>query len=181
MIGEGTTFLPGKKDPSVAHLIDQVLEHGYVILPSIFTPSQVSLALKELSRLEALDTSGPASKGGRNSFEGFETKRIYALADKSRAFDCFAIHETVLKLNDYFLQPNYLLTSFHTVDIGPGSKSQDIHTDDGLIQLPRPRPLMGIVSSKYAFPWQHVILADTKLREQWSPSIHSHPQTVPPL
>ena len=57
----------------------------------------------------------------------------------------FPTHETVLKLNDYFLQPNYLMTSFHTVTIGPGAKEQEMHTDDGLIMLPRPRPLIGIV------------------------------------
>jgi hypothetical protein len=116
-----------------------------VILPSIYTPSQVALANTELARLEALSTSGPASHAGRNPFEGFNTGRIYALADKSRVFDCFPIHETVLKLNDYFLQPNYLMTSFHTVVIGPGAVEQQIHTDDGLIALPRPRPLMGVV------------------------------------
>lgn len=143
-LGNGTTFLPGKKDPSISHLIDHVLEHGYVILPSIFTPSQVSAANAELARLDALE-SGPAAKGGRNSFEGFNTKRIYALVDKSRVFDCFAIHDTVMKLNDYFLQDKSLLTSFHTVVIGPGEGSQTLHTDDGLIPLPRPRPLMGIV------------------------------------
>jgi len=143
-LGAGTTFLPGKKDLSVEPLIDHVLTYGYVILPSIFTPTQVSTANAELARLEALKSSGPASKGGRNAFEGFNTKRIYALADKSRAFDCFPIHETVLKLNDYFLQPNYLMTSYHTVNIEPGATMQEIHTDDGLVALPRPRPLMGI-------------------------------------
>jgi len=143
-LGKGTTFLPGKKDLSLEHLISHVCTHGYVILPSIYTPTQVSTANTELARLEALQSSGPASKGGRNSFEGFNTNRIYALADKSRAFDCFPIHETVLKLNDYFLQPNYLMTSYHTVVIKPGAKEQEIHTDDGLIALPRPRPLIGI-------------------------------------
>jgi hypothetical protein len=149
-LGNGTTFLPGPKDPLIQPLIDHVLEHGYVILPSIYTTTQVQHALKELDRLEREHSSGPASQGGRNPFEGFNTKRIYALADKSRAFDCFPIHETVLKLNDYFLQPNYLLTSYHTVNIEPGSVEQGIHTDDGLIALPRPRPLMGIVRSVLA-------------------------------
>ena len=118
-----------------------------MILPSIYTPAQVQHALDELDRLEQQRSSGPASQGGRNNFEGFNTRRIYALADKSRAFDCFPIHETVMKLNDYFLQPNYLLTSYHTVNIEPGSVVQTMHTDDGLVALPRPRPLMGIVSS----------------------------------
>jgi len=142
-IGQGTTFLPGKKDSSVQHLIDHVIEHGYVILPSIYTREQVDTANAELARLESLQSSGPASKAGRNPFEGLNTKRIYALPDKSRAFDCFPIHDTVTKLNDYFLQPHCLMTSFHTVNIEPGSVEQTIHTDDGLIDLPRPRPLMG--------------------------------------
>jgi len=61
-------------------------------------------------------------------------------------FDEFTINGTVLKLNDYFLQENYLLTSFHTVTIASGEREQSMHTDDGLIQLPRPKPLMGVVS-----------------------------------
>lgn len=138
--------MPGKKEPSIQHLIDHVLEHGYVILPNIYTREQVKTANAEAARLEALDIAGPASGGGRNKFEGFNTKRIYALADKSRAFDCFPIHDTVSKLNDYFLQPNCLLSSYNTVVVMPGQKKQETHTDDGLIILPRPRPLMGIVS-----------------------------------
>jgi hypothetical protein len=119
-----------------------------VILPSLFPIPLVSRALSELTRLESasLETSGPASHGGRNPFEGYQTRRVYALADKSRVFDEFTINETVLKLNDYFLQENYLLTSFHTVTIASGEREQSMHTDDGLIQLPRPKPLMGVVS-----------------------------------
>ncbi|PQE05827.1 phytanoyl- dioxygenase family protein [Rutstroemia sp. NJR-2017a BVV2] len=141
-LGEGTTFLPGKKDPSIQTLIDHVLEHGYVILPKIYTQEQVNTANAEIARLEALE-AGPASTAGRNLFEGFKTGRVYALADKSRAFDCFPTHPTVTALNDYFLQPNPLLSSFHTVVIYPGQTAQPIHTDDGLVALSRPRPLIG--------------------------------------
>ena len=122
-----------------------------MILPRIYTATQVSLANAELARLEALENAGPAAKAGRNPFEGFHTGRIYALADKSRVFDCFPIHPAVLALNDYFLQPNYLMTSFHTVNIRPGAREQNMHTDDGLIELPRPRPLMGVVCFFYGF------------------------------
>jgi ectoine hydroxylase-related dioxygenase (phytanoyl-CoA dioxygenase family) len=144
-LGKGTTFLPGKKDPSIQPLIDHVLEHGYVIFEKLYTPAEVSLALEEVGRLEALESSGPASRGGRNPFEGLSTKRIYSLPDKSRAFDPFAIHPTVLALNDYFLQPHYLLNTFQSSTIEPGEEKQVMHTDDGLIPLPRPKPLMGIV------------------------------------
>ncbi|PMD25560.1 phytanoyl-CoA-dioxygenase-like protein [Hyaloscypha hepaticicola] len=143
-LGAGTTFLPGKKDESVKELIDHVLKHGYVILPRLFSETLVEEAKEEVGRLEKAEWEGRRREGGRNGFEGFRTRRVYALADKSRVFDEFAINETVLKLNDYFLQENYLLTSFHTVTIQPGEKEQSMHTDDGLINLPRPRPLMGI-------------------------------------
>ncbi len=63
----------------------------------------------EVARLERVEWEGRRREGGRNGFEGFKTRRVYALADKSRVFDEFAINETVLKLNDYFLQENYLL------------------------------------------------------------------------
>ncbi len=43
-------------------------------------------------------------------------------------------------------------TSFHTVTIQAGETEQSMHTDDGLINLPRPRPLMGIVSPPLNFP-----------------------------
>lgn len=143
-LGEGTTFLPGDKDPSIQSHIDHILEHGYVILPNIYTRAQVLAANEELARLETVQ-AGPASTSGRNNFEGYKTGRVYALADKSRAFDCFPIHPTALAINDYFLQPNYLLTSLHTVVIYPGQTAQPMHTDDGLTALPRPRPLIGIV------------------------------------
>jgi hypothetical protein len=155
-LGEGTTFLPGKRSPLVEQEIAHVEKHGYVILPSIYTPQQVSTAISELDRLNAeaaAGRAGPAAAKGRNAFEGFKTGRIYALPDKSRAFDCFPIHEKVLALNDYFLQPNSLITSWHTVVIRPGEKEQEMHTDDGLIDLPRPRPLMGVVSADHLFPY----------------------------
>lgn len=150
-LGEGTTFLPGKKDPSIQHLIDQVVSNGFVILERLYTPAEVELAKSELARLEASELSGPAARGGRNPFEGLSTKRMYCLQDKSRAFDSFAIHPTVMALNDYFLQPHYLLNTYQSVIIEPGEGEQRMHTDDGLIPLPRPRPLMGIVCVTVSF------------------------------
>jgi ectoine hydroxylase-related dioxygenase (phytanoyl-CoA dioxygenase family) len=121
------------------------LKNGFVILKNIFSKTEVELALSEMARLEALK-SGPASQGGRNSFEGFQTRRMYAgtILDKSRSFDVFCMHPTILALNDYFLQKHYLLTAVQTINILPGSPSQQLHTDDGLISLPRPRPLFGV-------------------------------------
>ncbi|CZR66854.1 uncharacterized protein PAC_16755 [Phialocephala subalpina] len=186
-LGQGTTFLPGKRDPSITHHISHILEHGYAILPRIFTFTQVSRALSELARLESQLSSGPAAQGGRNPFKGFKTRRVYALPDKSRAFDCFPIHDTVLKILDHFLEENYLVTSYHTVTIEPGEREQEMHTDDGLIDLPRPRPLMGIVcwrpSPKVLSAAKWTCADDTGImsRARWSPSMTSPPPTAQQL
>lgn len=156
-----------------------------MILPEIYSPTQVSNALDELAKLQAQE-SGPASQAGRNPFEGTKTGRIYALTDKSRVFDDFPIHPIVSALNDYFLQPNYLLSTFQTVIINPGEKEQAIHTDDGLVPIPRPRPLLGIVSRlPYVTTFialeisQHIREAKHMIyREPWWLSTPSRPPMV---
>jgi hypothetical protein len=92
--------------------------------------------------------SGRGPKKGRNSFEGFDTTRIYALLDKyvnaekrtkipkafinysnrrTRVFDKFCILPRVLALNEYFLDPGYMISAFHTIQINPGEKAQELH------------------------------------------------------
>jgi ectoine hydroxylase-related dioxygenase (phytanoyl-CoA dioxygenase family) len=80
---------------------------------------------------------------GRNDFEGHNTNRIYSLLNKSRVFDKFTVIPRVLELNDYFLDPGYLISAFHTIVINPGEKAQSLHHDDGYIQAPRPRRPFG--------------------------------------
>lgn len=123
----------------VAHAdITHVKTHGYVILPSLLTPAEVHAAKTEITRL-----SGDAPLVGRNSFEGEDTTRIYSLLNKTRVFDKLTILPRVLALNDYFLDPGYQLTSFHTIQINPGETPQEIHHDDAFCHFPRPRGPLG--------------------------------------
>ena len=118
--------------------IEHVLQNGYVIIPGCFTKDEAKEARDEIDRL-----LGDAPLGGRNDFEGLNTNRIYSLLNKSRVFDKFTILPRVLALNDYFLDPGYLLSALHTISINPGEKAQALHHDDGYIQAPRPRPPFG--------------------------------------
>ncbi|KAH7141933.1 phytanoyl-CoA dioxygenase family protein [Dactylonectria macrodidyma] len=129
--------------PEVQELINSVIKHGYVIMEKIFTHAEVDEAIQELRRLaDDAGTAGPASAGGRNKFEGFRTKRIYALLNKSRVFDKFATSPKAMALNDYFLDLGWLLNTFHSISIQPGEEPQTQHHDDGHVTLPRPhRPL----------------------------------------
>jgi ectoine hydroxylase-related dioxygenase (phytanoyl-CoA dioxygenase family) len=62
---------------------------------------------------------------------------------RSRVFDEFIVIPRVLALNDYFLDPGYQISSFHTITINPNSPAQPIHHDDAFATLPRPRPPLG--------------------------------------
>ena len=125
-------------DPAVRADVEHVIEHGYVIIPNCFSKGEAQEARDEIQRL-----LGDAPLGGRNAFEGVNTNRIYSLLNKSRVFDKFAILPRVLALNDYFLDPDYQMTAFHTISINPGEKAQRLHHDDGYIQVPRPRAPFG--------------------------------------
>ncbi|KAK5462925.1 hypothetical protein LTS15_002637 [Exophiala xenobiotica] len=125
---------PLPDDPLTRSDVEHVLEHGYVVIPDCFTKAEAEEARGEITRLLGKDPLG-----GRNSFEGLSTNRIYSLLNKTRVFDKFVILPRVLALNDYFLDPGYLLSAFHTISINPGEKAQPLHHDDGYIQFPRPR------------------------------------------
>lgn len=129
---------PLPTDPVTRADIEHVLEHGYVILPDCFTKSEAKEARDEITRL-----LGESPLVGRNTFEGLNTNRIYSLLNKSRVFDKFVMFPRVLALNDYFLDPGYLLSAFHTISINPGENAQRLHHDDGYIQVPRPRAPFG--------------------------------------
>ncbi|KAF5687785.1 phytanoyl dioxygenase family [Fusarium denticulatum] len=136
----------GQKAP-VTHrlqkLIDQTVSNGYVIIPNAFTDAEVEEAKTELQRLASSPEAGPAVSGGRNKFEGLRTNRIYALLNKSRVFDKFALHPDVIGLNEYFLDQGFLLNAFHSINIQPGEAPQTIHHDDGFITIPRPHRPFG--------------------------------------
>lgn len=149
-------------DPVTRADIQHVLEHGYVILPDCFTKAEAKDARDEIDRL-----LGDTPRGGRNAFEGFNTNRIYSLLNKTRVFDKFTILPRVLALNDYFLDPGYQLSAFHTITINrkyelhvptstviteriltvsqrtAGEAKQNLHHDDGYIAVKRPRPPFG--------------------------------------
>ena len=135
-IASGRKPLPS--DPAVAADVDHVLKHGYVIIPDCFTKAEAREAKGEIDRL-----LGESPLVGRNNFEGINTNRIYSLLNKTRVFDKFTILPRVLALNDYFLDPGYQLTAFHTISINPGEKKQNLHHDDGYINVPRPRMPFG--------------------------------------
>jgi ectoine hydroxylase-related dioxygenase (phytanoyl-CoA dioxygenase family) len=73
------------------------------------------------------------------AFRGYRTNRIFSLPNKSRLFDKFYIFPQVLALNDYFLEPDYLMYVIQSIVINPGEGQQVVHHDDSVTKIPRPR------------------------------------------
>ena len=114
-----TPHKPLPSDPSLSSDIKHVLEHGYVILQNQFSKDKARDTIAEIDRL-----SGTDPEAGRNDFEGLKTNRIYSLLNKSRVFDELVVLKRVLELNEYFLEPGFCLSAFHTIQINPGEKAQ---------------------------------------------------------
>ena len=75
---------------------------------------------------------------GRNDFEGFATRRIYALFAKVRELDDVATHPTVLAVLDHVLGEHYQLSGPVGIDIGPDESAQGLHRDDVVYPLAWP-------------------------------------------
>jgi ectoine hydroxylase-related dioxygenase (phytanoyl-CoA dioxygenase family) len=113
-------------------------EQGYVVLESV-------LSAEELTGLrDALEPHLAAGPHGRNDFEGYRSKRVYALLAKSPVFADLVIHSRVLALLDRTLLSNYLLSAALAIHLEPGETAQTLHYDDAFFRLPRPRPAFGL-------------------------------------
>lgn len=110
----------------------QLDKDGYAIVERLLDAEKTA-AIKNGLR-EVLD----ATPTGRNDFEGFSTRRIYALFAKTRAFDELAIHPLALGVLDRVLGPSYQLSAPVGIEIGPGESAQNLHTDDGIYPVKRP-------------------------------------------
>jgi ectoine hydroxylase-related dioxygenase (phytanoyl-CoA dioxygenase family) len=117
--------------PSVEEVAATLARDGYAIVEGVLTPEEVQAKKDELLRLLE------RTRQGRNDFEGFETKRIYALFAKTRAFDDAATHPLVLEVLDRVLG-HCQLSAPQAIQIGPGETAQNLHRDDGVYPIARP-------------------------------------------
>ena len=106
--------------------------NGYAIVEHLLSPAEAAEKRAVLTRILA------ETPEGRNDFEGFKTRRIYALFAKTRAFDEPATHPLVLGVLDRILGPSYQLSAPVGIEIHPGETAQVLHTDDGIYPIARP-------------------------------------------
>jgi ectoine hydroxylase-related dioxygenase (phytanoyl-CoA dioxygenase family) len=116
---------------SVDEVVASLDRDGYVAVEDILSAAELDRARDDMRRVLA------TTPGGRNPFEGANTKRVYALFAKTRAFDGPATHPLVLGVLDRVLG-HCQLSAPTGIEIGPGEVAQILHHDDAIYPLPRP-------------------------------------------
>jgi ectoine hydroxylase-related dioxygenase (phytanoyl-CoA dioxygenase family) len=71
---------------------------------------------------------------------------VYALLNKSRAFDQLVLHPRVLPVLDALLIKNHLITAFQAIKLLPGETPQPFHYDDQFVPFARPRPFTSVAT-----------------------------------
>jgi ectoine hydroxylase-related dioxygenase (phytanoyl-CoA dioxygenase family) len=104
---------------------------GFAIVEGMLAPAELAAIKAELQRLVGVTPEG------RNDFEGFATRRVYAPFAKTRVLDGPATHPLVLGVLDRVLG-RYQLSQPVVISIGPGETAQSLHTDDQVYPLSRP-------------------------------------------
>ena len=129
-----TTTTRMQADATADDVVGALGRDGYAIVERLLTKNEAAAKRAELTRILS------ETKVGRNDFEGFKTRRIYALFAKTRAFDGPATHPLVLGVLDRVLGTSYQLSAPVGIEISPGETAQVLHTDDGIYPIPRPHP-----------------------------------------
>lgn len=116
---------------SVDAVVDALEADGCVVVERFVTADKVAALKGELAPHREQTPSG------RNDFEGFDTRRIYALFAKTRGFDELATHPLLLGVLDEVLG-HYQLSGPVGIDIGPAESPQGLHRDDSVYPIPWP-------------------------------------------
>jgi ectoine hydroxylase-related dioxygenase (phytanoyl-CoA dioxygenase family) len=122
-----------KNEATVERVTTCLQRDGYVVVDGAFAPASFARARADLETILA------QTPKGRNNFEGFDTRRIYALFKKTRTFDEAAVDPLVLGVLDRILG-HYQLSAPVGIQIGPGEQAQVLHRDEAVYPLPRPHP-----------------------------------------
>jgi ectoine hydroxylase-related dioxygenase (phytanoyl-CoA dioxygenase family) len=123
--------MPATSPPADVAL--RLMQDGYVVVTGMMDPAGVQAARDDLDRVLS------ATRTGRNSFEGYDTQRVYALFAKTRTFDAVATDPLLLGVLDQVLG-HYQLSAPVGIRIGPGEKAQILHRDDSIYPVPEPHP-----------------------------------------
>jgi ectoine hydroxylase-related dioxygenase (phytanoyl-CoA dioxygenase family) len=109
---------------------------GYAIISGAIDQANCERLIEEVGQVESEFDIG----FGENTFEGLQTRRIFNLIARGPRFRELVVNPTVLGAVEAILGEGLLLSGTTSMHIGPGETEQLLHSDDGMISLPRPHP-----------------------------------------
>ena len=118
-------------DSTAEELVAELDRSGCVVVDELLSRPEAQAIGDEL---RAILESTPT---GRSDFEGYLTRRIYAVFAKTRCLDAVATHPLVRAVIEQVLG-HHQLSAPTVIQIGPGEKAQVLHHDDGIYPLPHP-------------------------------------------
>lgn len=122
-----------RAEASVDTVVELLDRDGVAIVEGFLSERQLDVKRADLERVLG------EVPGGRNDFEGFDTRRIYALFAKTRVFDDEAIDPLLLGVLERVLGSAQLSAPVG-ISIGPGESAQPLHRDDGIYPLSEAGP-----------------------------------------
>ncbi|MEM7663720.1 MAG: phytanoyl-CoA dioxygenase family protein [Pseudomonadota bacterium] len=127
---------PWLGEQKLADCFEAYDRNGYIIFNNVMPAKDVQ---------DVKDALEPhLNKSGRNDFEGLKSNRVYALLAKSSVFVDMAMHPLALAFAERDLGKSCRLSACLAIKLHPGETVQPWHTDDGHLQIPRPRPAYGV-------------------------------------
>ncbi len=132
----------GRDEATVDRVVDGLDRDGCVVVERFLSPAKVQELIDELAPFRE------STPEGRNDFEGFDTRRVYALFAKVRGFDELAIDPLLLGVLDRVLG-EHQLSGPVAIDVGPGETAQGLHRDDAVYPVPWPHQQL-VVNTMWA-------------------------------
>jgi ectoine hydroxylase-related dioxygenase (phytanoyl-CoA dioxygenase family) len=118
----------------VASLAKEIVQgKGYVLLPELFTPKEVSEARAHILELARAEPSGRFLKTGERS-------RLYRLLHEALLFEQMVQHPQVIKILETILGQDMTLGGFSAHVLHPGATNMGAHVDYPYFTMTPPYP-----------------------------------------
>lgn len=118
----------------VASLAEEIVRgKGYVLLPDLFTPKEVTEARSQILKLASEQPVGRFLKAGERS-------RLYRLLDETELFEQMVQHPQVIEVLEAILGSDMTLGGFSAHILYPGASSMGAHVDYPYFTMTPPYP-----------------------------------------